>query len=124
MNWYEIIVMVVGAFGGVGGLLSVYNAKSNKDTIDISNMRSLIEEERAERQNLSREYHEYKDSVTRKVESVKEEFDALKQENQKMLRAIYQAYRCRFPEETKDCPVIQMFQNCQDCQRKDNNQCN
>lgn len=124
MNWYEVIVMVVGAFGGVTGLLSLYTAKSKKDTIDISNMRSLIEEERTERQNLSREYHEYKDSVTRKVESVKEEFDALKQENQKMLRAIYQAYRCRFPEETNDCPVIQMFQNCQECKRKEENLCN
>lgn len=113
MEWYNVLVLIVGAFGGVGGFISIYNAKSNKDTIDISNFHSLLEEERTERKNLANEYHEYKSVVERKVETVKVEFEKLRQDNQKMLKSIYQAYRCRLPEKMHDCPVIAAFNN--DC---------
>ena len=81
MNWYDIIVILFGAVGGTTGLISLYHAKSKKDTIDISNFHSLLEEERTERKNLSQEYHEYKGIVERKVENVKKEFDELRHEN-------------------------------------------
>ena len=113
MEWYNILVLIVGAFGGVGGFVSIYNAKSNKDSIDIKNFHSLLEEERTERSNLSQEYHQYKEEVENKVASVKMEFEELKSENQKMLKSIYQAYRCRLPEKMHECPVIAAFNN--DC---------
>lgn len=113
MEWYNVLVLIVGAFGGVGGFISIYNAKSNKDSIDIKNFHSLLEEERIERKNLANEYHEYKNVVERKVETVKIEFEKLRQDNQKMLKSIYQAYRCRLPEKMHDCPVIAAFNN--DC---------
>lgn len=115
MEWYNIVALILAALGGVGGLISLYHAKSKKDTIDISNFHSLIEEERTERKNLSKEYREYKEIVERKVDSVKKEFDELKQENQKMLRSIYQAYRCKLPEKLHDCPVIKAFTTDCDC---------
>lgn len=115
MNWADIVVMVVGAFGGVTGLVSLYNAKSNKDTIDIKNFHLLIEEERTERQNLAQEYREYKEEVNKKVDEVRHRFEKVESDNRKMLGAIYQAYRCRFPETTDDCPVIRMFNECHSC---------
>lgn len=123
MEWYNVLVLIVGAFGGVGGFISIYNAKSNKDSIDIKNFHSLLEEERIERKNLANEYHEYKNVVERKVETVKVEFEKLRQDNQKMLKSIYQAYRCRLPEKMHDCPVIAAFNNdcvCDVCKNHDN----
>lgn len=123
MEWYNVLVLIVGAFGGVGGFISIYNAKSNKDSIDIKNFHSLLEEERTERKNLANEYHEYKNVVERKVETVKVEFEKLRQDNQKMLKSIYQAYRCRLPEKMHDCPVIAAFNNdcvCDVCKNHDN----
>lgn len=116
---------MVGAFGGIGGLISLYQAKSNKDTIDISNLHSLIEEERTERKNLSQEYHDYKALVEIKVENVQKEFDELKKENQMMIKSIYQAYRCRLPEKLHECPVIKAFNNdcqCEECAKQGNNE--
>ena len=118
MEWYNVIVVILGALGGIGGVISLYHAKSNKDTIDISNFHSLIEEERSERKNLIEEYHSYKNIVDKKVSSVKEEFESLKQENQRMLKSIYQAYRCKLPEKLHECPVIKTFEEgceCDDC---------
>lgn len=122
MNWVELVVMILGAIGGTTGIISIYHAKSKKDTIDISNFHSLIEEERAERKNLLQEYHAYKNEVNDKVLSVKNDFEEMKQENQKMLKSIYQAYRCTLPEKMSECPVIQMFQDncaCAECLKKE-----
>lgn len=116
-SWMDIIVMVLGAVGGTGGIISIYHAKSKKDTIDIQNFHELIEEERKERALLSEEYRQYKDEVNTKVEQVKKDFEKLREENQMMLSAIYQAYRCRFPDDIYDCPVINMFnqKKCNKC---------
>ena len=118
MEWYNILVLLLGGFGGISGVISLYHAKSNKDTIDIKNLHSIIEEERKERENLSKEYYQYRQFVDKKVESVKKDFEELKAENKKMIKAIYQAYRCTFPEKMHDCPVIKTFEDscrCDEC---------
>ena len=122
MSWVEVVVMVVGAIGGTTGIISLYHAKSNKDTIDIKNLHSIIEEERKERENLTKEYYQYRQFVDKKVESVKKDFEELKAENKKMIKAIYQAYRCTYPDKIHDCPVIKTFEDschCDDCIHKE-----
>lgn len=118
-QWVDLAVLILGAIGGTGGIISIYHAKSKKDAIDIQNFHELIEEERKERALLSEEYRQYKNEVNAKVEQVKKDFEELRSENQRMLRAIYQAYRCRFPEDIDDCPVISMFNHngstCKTC---------
>ena len=118
MEWYNILVLLLGGFGGISGVISLYHAKSNKDTIDIKNLHSIIEEERKEREDLTKEYYQYRQFVDKKVDSVKKDFEELKAENKKMIKAIYQAYRCTFPERMHDCPVIKTFEDschCDDC---------
>jgi hypothetical protein len=109
MDWYNILSIILGALGGAG--VSLYTAKSNKDTIDISNFQRLIEEEREERRILKEEYKEYKESVDRKVEKVKIDFEKLQKDNKKMITSIFQAYKCKLPEKINDCPVIKLFLN-------------
>lgn len=111
MEWYNIIVLLLGTVGGVGGLISLYHAKSNKDTIDISNFQRLIEEEREERRLLKEEYKEYKDTVERKVEKVKADVEKMQKDNKKMITSIFQAYKCKLPEKIQDCPVVKFFLN-------------
>ena len=118
MEWYNILVLLLGGFGGISGVISLYHAKSNKDTIDIKNLHSIIEEERKEREDLTKEYYQYRQFVDKKVESVKKDFEELKAENKKMIKAIYQAYRCKLPEKMHDCPVIKTFEDscrCDEC---------
>lgn len=109
MDWYNILSIILGALGGAG--VSLYTAKSNKDTIDISNFQRLIEEEREERRILKEEYKEYKESVDRKVEKVKVDFEKLQKDNKKMITSIFQAYKCKLPEKIQDCPVVRFFLN-------------
>ena len=111
MNWYEIVVMLLGGGGVVSGILALYNARSNKTTVDISNLRALIDEERKERQALARELADYK------VEA-RGEIGSLRHRLTQTTEAIYMAYRCRFPETMADCPVIRTFEKCTKCERK------
>lgn len=122
MEWYNIVVLIlggVGSIGGVAGGISIYNARSNKQTIDISNLTSIIEEERKERAALRQEYDDYKESVDERIRMFKVEFDKMKKNNLRYLKAVYQAYRCKFPQNVCDCPVIKAIEEsgvCSSCE--------
>ena len=109
MSWYEIVAMMLGG-GVVSGILALYNAKSNKTAVDISNLRAMIEEERKERQNLAQEFADYKAEARGEIGNLRRRVTA-------MSEAIYMAYRCRFPETMADCPVIKAYEACKECRK-------
>lgn len=112
MEWYHILSIVLGAIGGIGGIsggISIYHAKSNKQSIDIDNLRDIIEEERTERKNLRAEYDGYKKSVDERIIMFKKEFADMKETNINYLKAIQRAYSCKLPAKIEDCPVIKEF---------------
>lgn len=115
MNWYELAMGLLGVIGGGAGFISIYQAKSNKQTIDISNLSSIIKEEREERASLRKEYDDYKESVDERIRMFKVEFDKMKKNNVRYLKAVYQAYRCKFPQNVCDCPVIKAIEDSGVC---------
>ena len=115
MEWYNILITILGTFGGGAGLITLYQARSNKNTIDINNFHLIIEEEREERRILRQEYEDYKESVNAKVAEVKKEVEETRQEKYDMMSAILQGYGCRLPAKPDDCPVIRRFRECQNC---------
>lgn len=115
MNWYELAMGLLGVIGGGAGFISIYQAKSNKQTIDISNLSSIIKEEREERESLRKEYDAYKESVDERIRMFKVEFEKMKKNNVKYLKAVYQAYRCKFPQNVCDCPVIKAIETSGVC---------
>jgi peptidoglycan hydrolase CwlO-like protein len=121
MEWYNIIIAIVGGIGGVSGIISLYNAKSNKTTVDISNYQQLLEDIRKERDTARQENENYRKHVHDRVEEVKQEFTQLKKENEEFKKSILQAYRCPFPEKIQDCPVVQIYEaieNCKTCKEQ------
>lgn len=122
MNWYELAMGLLGVIGGGAGFISIYQAKSNKQTIDISNLSSIIKEEREERESLRREYDAYKESVDERIRMFKVEFDKMKKNNVRYLKAVYQAYRCKFPQNVCDCPVIKAIEDSGVCESCDSEQ--
>lgn len=123
MEWYNIVLLIFGGLGGTAGVISIYHARSNKQTIDISNLTSIIEEERKERASLRQEYDEYKESVDERIRMFKVEFDKMKKSNRNYLKAIYQGYRCSFPPKSCDCPVIKVIEKVGFSDDLTNNEC-
>lgn len=114
MDIITIVISILGAFGGVGGFIALYNAKANKNSIEISNFHQLIEEERAQRESLKAEYESYRQIVNEKVDSIKTEVMAMREANYKMTASIYSAFRCAYLEKVEDCIVYKNYQKL-DC---------
>lgn len=123
MEWYNIIILIFGALGGTAGVISIYHAKSNKDTIDINNMQEMLEEAhkmydsmKLERQAEQDAFKQYKADNMRYVEEFKERFRILEgrlTESEevvlKLRSSIYSCYRCALPSKIEDCPVLVAF---------------
>jgi hypothetical protein len=109
MEIITIIISVLGAFGGVGGFIALYNAKANKTSLEISNFHQLIEEERAQRESLKAEYESYRQIVNSKVDDIKQEVMQMREQNYKMTASIYSAFRCAYLEKVEDCIVYSNY---------------
>lgn len=123
MEWYNILCLVLGALGGTAGLVTIYHAKSNKDTIDIGNMQEMLDEahkmynEMNEiRQTETEAFKKYKEDTMKYIEEFKGRFkkleDRLSESEEvvfKLRSSIYSCYRCTLPSKIDECPVLVAF---------------
>lgn len=124
MEWYNILAIVLGAFGGVGGFVALYKAKPEKTSIEVKNMQEMLEEAhhmyddaRAETKELREEFSEYKKENMGYIAEFKARFAKVESRLEKTELAVYQGYRCPFPPKVADCPVLREYEkgNCDEC---------
>ena len=139
MEWYNIVLLLlggVGGIGGIGGFIALYKAKAEKTGIDIGNMREMLAEAHKmfdatceEKEKIQREFSEYKAENLKYVgefkarfAKVEERLDTAESTIFDLRGAVYQGYRCRYPERTEDCPVIKEYEkkHCKKCITKNN----
>lgn len=124
MEWYNVLTIVLGAFGGVGGIVALYKAKPEKTSIEVKNMQEMLEEAhhmyddaRAETKELREEFSEYKKENMGYIAEFKARFTKVENRLEKTELAVYQGYRCPFPPKVADCPVLKEYEkgNCDEC---------
>ena len=124
MVWYEILTLVVGAFGGTAGIIAIYKAKPEKTSIEVKNMQTMLDEAhemyddaRKETKELREEFSAYKEENMQYVAEFKNRFAKIEDRLSKTELAVYQAYRCPFPPKVADCPVLKDYEkgNCSEC---------
>lgn len=127
MEWYEIVTIVLGALGGIGGIVSLYKAKAEKTTIDVSNMQEMLneahkmyDEMKGEKELVNKEFHDYKEENMKYITEFKERFAKVERRLDKtenivlqLKGAVYQGYRCKYPTNIEDCPVIKEYEKTQ-----------
>lgn len=132
MVWYEIVVALLGAFGGLAGVAafikSFWMLKPEKDSKEISNehaeianLREFIAIANENYDRLKTEFKEYKEEVDGRIAFFKQKFDKMEQEKELMEAANMQANRCPFPPSLDDCPVIKYLKSspCEGCKHAD-----
>lgn len=132
MVWYEIVVTLLGAFGGLAGVAafikSFWMLKPEKNSKEISNehaeianLREFISIANENYDRLKTEFKEYKDEVDGRIAFFKQKFDKMEQEKELMEAANMQANRCPFPPSLDDCPVIKYLKSspCEGCKHAD-----
>ena len=124
MVWYEILTLVVGAFGGTAGIIAIYKAKPEKTSIEVKNMQTMLDEAhemyddaRKETKELREEFSKYKEENMQYVAEFKNRFAKIEDRLSKTELAVYQGYRCPFPPKVADCPVLKEYEkgNCEEC---------
>lgn len=115
----------MSVLGGGAGLVAlikagidIFNAKPNRDKLEVDVLNAVIERLDKELERKDAEMKKYKQDVNDRVLEVKKEVLAERQENANFRMAIYQAYRCKFPQTPSDCPVIAAFESvkCDGCE--------
>lgn len=106
MEWYNILIMILGGVGGTGGIISIYTAKAKKDSMEIDNFKKLFDEAQEERENIRKQHIDYMAQTDAKIDRLEKKIDFSDKRNAIKMRAINSAYRCKLPEKTEDCPVL------------------
>lgn len=119
MEWSEIVQNVlvpVGAFLGGGWILNFYNAKPKKNSIEIENMRTVIDELQDVIKQNSGSSKEYRKTTTEEINALKKEVRELSLRVDIKHEAIYASSGCKFVKKAEDCIVMQTFkEKCQQC---------
>lgn len=119
MEWSEIVQNVlvpVGAFLGGGWILNFYNAKPKKNSIEIENMRTVIDELQDVIKQNSESSKEYRKTTTEEINALKKEVRELSLRIDIKHEAIYASSGCKFVKKAEDCIVMQTFkEKCQQC---------
>ena len=132
MVWYEIVVALLGSVGGLAGVaafiksfLTIKQDKEakeiNNEHAEIENLKSFITIANENYDRLSKQFDNYHSQVDKRITFFKEKFDKMEQEKNALEIATMQAYRCQFPPEMMDCPVVKILkasQNCQGCTKE------
>ena len=132
MEWDNILTIVVGAFGGTAGLISLYKAKPEKTSIEVKNMTEMLDEAhkmfdkmKEEKEAEHEAFEEYKKNNMEYVAEFKERFQKVEDRLDKaekfvftLKSAIYRGYRCPYPPRVEDCPIIKAYkgEGCDDCE--------
>lgn len=136
MEWYEIATLLVGALGGTAGLIGLYKAKAEKTGIDISNMQEMLNEAHKmfdsaceEKEAIQKEFSDYKSENMKYIgefkarfAKVEERLDKAEESVLNLKGAIYQGYRCKYPKNIEECPVIKEYEkeHCKKCATQNN----
>ena len=123
MNWTQVIVAIIGT----GILTTIVNAiisrkeRASKNTsLDLQNLKGLIDlltEKIAELEGKMKSDREETHSY---ITGLRTEVLTLRQQRDADTKAMLQAYRCKYPDDIKDCPVIkaQAENTCSGCSGK------
>lgn len=129
MNWTDVL----GAIGGVTGVaalvkvgIDIYNAKSNRTTVDLGNMEKMLNDSIARYEKLEQKFdlfqqksHEYVEGLRGRIVAL-ESLDRDKETRiNKLERVVNVAWRCEYPENIDDCPVIKEYNKrklCESCE--------
>lgn len=119
MEWSEIVQNVlvpVGAFLGGGWILNFYNARPKKNSIEIENMRTVIDELQDVIKQNTESSKEYRKTTTEEINALKKEVRELSLRVDIKHEAIYASSGCKFVKKAEDCIVMQTFkEKCQQC---------
>lgn len=122
MEWTQTLEVVAAAMGGglLTFVLGLYNARPKKNSIEIENMKMVVDELQDVISKMAESSKSYRTDTDKVIKMMKEEIKDLSQRLDIKHEAIYSSLRCDKIKDPKECIVMQTFQKrCKDCHSND-----
>lgn len=129
MNWIEILGLIGGGAGIVALIkagIDIYNAKSNRTTVDLGNMQKMLDDALKRNDALEKKFNEFVEKTHTYIEELRaaivsrdDKIDNLDSRMNDMEKVVNVAWRCKYPDNVEDCPVIQEYEKrhlCDECE--------
>lgn len=124
MDWTTIIVAIIGS--GVlstilGAIINKRERKSKNDTIDINNLQTLVQTLSERLDAVERKADEDREKAHGYITELREEIVSLRKQVNTLERVTTQAYRCKYPDNIQDCPVVKAYEakHCDACMKNE-----
>lgn len=120
MDWTTILVAIIGS--GVlstilGAIINKRERKSKNDGIDISNLQSIVQTLASRVDAVEKKADEDREKAHGYITELREEIVSLRKQVNTLERVTTQAYRCKYPDNIQDCPVVKAYEakHCDAC---------
>lgn len=111
----DMAIAVIVAFGGASGINALRNRKVNKNSLEIENLKKILDTAREERQQIKKEYDDYEKRTGQEISAMQKTIKEINDRESKRERALNSAYRCSLISKIQDCVVIRVLNDeCDD----------
>ena len=114
IEWWHMVLGFIGTNG-----ITYYLAKPKKSSLEIDNLKKIIDEAQEEREHIKQIYSDFAEETNKKIVMLEKRCEETEQKSMEMIRAINTAYRCKLTLDIHDCPVLKTLD--QECPK---NKCN
>lgn len=121
MDWTSIILCLFGAGGLISTIITlIANKKERKakaESVEVGNLVTMVNTLTERINNIEAKADEDRAEAHKYVTELRTEILGLRSQVNTLERVTLQAYRCKYPENIIDCPVVKAYEqkNCAAC---------
>lgn len=126
MNLTEIILCLFGAGGLVSTIITlIANKRERKvkaDSVEVNNLVTVVNTLTDRINNIEKKADEDRAEAHKYITELRSEIVSLRSQVNTLERVTLQAYRCKYPDNIMNCPVVKAYEekHCTSCNNKVN----
>ena len=126
MNLTEIILCLFGAGGLASTIITLIankrERKAKADGVEVNNLVTVVNTLTDRINNIEKKADEDREEAHKYVNELRGEIVCLRSQVNTLERVTLQAYRCKYPDNIMNCPVVKAYEekNCTSCHNKVN----
>ena len=128
MNLTEIILCLFGAGGLASTIITlIANKKERKakaEGVEVNNLVTVVNTLTDRINNIEKKADEDREEAHKYVNELRGEIVCLRSQVNTLERVTLQAYRCKYPDNIMNCPVVKAYEekHCTSCHNEENNE--
>ena len=126
MNLTEIILCLFGAGGLASTIITlIANKKERKakaEGVEVNNLVTVVNTLTDRINNIEKKADEDREEAHKYVNELRGEIVCLRSQVNTLERVTLQAYRCKYPDNIMNCPVVKAYEekHCTSCHNEEN----